>query len=60
MESGDIRPLHPEVVAYALMGIAHFQALRWILWADTDNPSLSPEIQDAIFAFITQGLGRTL
>lgn len=30
--AGQIRPLDPEVVAHALMGIGHFLALRWIVW----------------------------
>ncbi|HLY30411.1 MAG TPA: TetR/AcrR family transcriptional regulator [Ktedonobacterales bacterium] len=59
VQHGDIRPIDPEVIAYALMGIAHFQALRWILWADNESATISPEVADAIFSFIAQGLEPT-
>nr|BBH93063.1 hypothetical protein KTA_12620 [Thermogemmatispora argillosa] len=32
MEAGEIRQMDPETLAYALMGIGHFLALRWIVW----------------------------
>jgi hypothetical protein len=44
------------VVTYALMGIAHFEALRWILWADGEEATVPPAVLDAIFTFIARGL----
>jgi AcrR family transcriptional regulator len=32
MERGQIRPGNVEGLAYALMGIGHFLALRWLIW----------------------------
>lgn len=32
IKAGEVRPLDPDVVAHALMGIGHFLALRWIVW----------------------------
>ncbi len=54
--AGDIRAIDPEVVTYALMGIAHFEALRWILWADGEEATVPPAVLDAIFTFIARGL----
>ncbi len=57
--AGEIRPVDPEVVTFALMGIAHFEALRWILWANVDDDAtVSPAVLDAIFTFIAHGLSR--
>lgn len=56
-----IAPSDPEVLAYALMGIGHFLALRWIIWpqdgaADDAPPQLPEEVFSAIFDFIARGL----
>lgn len=32
MSDGEIRTMDPETLAYALMGIGHFVALRWLVW----------------------------
>jgi AcrR family transcriptional regulator len=61
MDAGTVRPMDPEAVAYALMGIGHFLALRWLIWPqeeyDTSEPSRLP---DEVFAsaldLITHGL----
>jgi AcrR family transcriptional regulator len=37
MEAGEIRRMDPEALAYALMGIGHFLALRWIVWPQLPN-----------------------
>lgn len=59
MAAGDIRPLPPEAVAYTLMGIAHFLALRWLIWPQTEAPTqIPPEIVDAAFAVISHGLAQ--
>ncbi|MBX5448974.1 TetR/AcrR family transcriptional regulator [Thermogemmatispora sp.] len=39
MEAGEIRQMDPEALAYALMGIGHFLALRWIIWPQTSAAS---------------------
>jgi AcrR family transcriptional regulator len=56
--AGEIRAIDAEVTTYALMGIAHFEALRWILWEDSEHATVSPAVLDAIFAFIAHGLER--
>ena len=62
MNAGDIRRLAPEAVAYALMGIGHFLALRWLIWPDEEGdgatPELPAEIFDAMMEFITHGLAH--
>lgn len=60
MANGDIRMLDPEATAYALMGIAHFLALRWLIWPQDQAPAqIPPAVVDAAFAFITHGLAQT-
>lgn len=53
MAAGQIRELDPEALAYALMGIGHFIALRWVVWEGKAVPN-------AVFAsmmdFILNGL----
>lgn len=56
--SEEIRPLDPEVTAYALMGIAHFLALRWIIWPQSDAATISDEIIDVAFDFVAHGMAR--
>lgn len=70
MEAGEIRSVNPEALAYALMGIGHFVALRWIIWpqeGEDDNdgkngnePETPPHLPEEIFAslleFINHGL----
>lgn len=62
MEAGTIRSMNPEAIAYALMGIGHFIALRWIIWpqegdnAGENPPQLPDEIYTSVLDFITHGL----
>lgn len=70
MKAGEIRSINPEALAYALMGIGHFVALRWIIWPQVaeDSPEnknsnkseIPPQLPEEIFAslldFITHGL----
>lgn len=68
MQAGQIRETNEEAIGYALMGIAHFLALRWIIWpaeGDTGTaqlPGRLPEaiipdaVFDAVFTFIARGL----
>jgi AcrR family transcriptional regulator len=65
MEAGTIRPMNPEAVTYALMGIGHFVALRWIVWPQEGGevPESTAGLPDEIFAsvmdFIAHGLARS-
>jgi|GEM_PF-599840 len=36
MEAGEIRSMDPEALTYALIGIGHFLALRWLIWPDDE------------------------
>ena len=43
MRAGQIRETNEEAIGYALMGIAHFLALRWIIWpAEGENGQAQP------------------
>jgi len=61
MEAGDIRPMNPEAVAFALMGIGHFLALRWLIWpaapqqaSGTDG--IPTDVFESAMDFIAHGL----
>jgi AcrR family transcriptional regulator len=63
MDAGEIRRMDPEGLAYALIGIGHFVALRWLIWpqepSDGEQRRLSglPEhVFDAVIDFILHGL----
>jgi AcrR family transcriptional regulator len=62
MSKGSIRQLDTEAIAYALMGIGHFIAMRWLVWPQeisneqSDQSELSPEVFASIMEFITYGL----
>lgn len=61
MEAGVVVPADPDALAYALMGIGHFLALRWIIWpqdgiTDDAPPQLPDEVFSAVFDFIARGL----
>ena len=64
MEAGTIRQMNPEAVTYALMGIGHFVALRWIVWSQqsSESPESTASLPDEVFAavmdFIVHGLAR--
>jgi AcrR family transcriptional regulator len=64
MEAGTIRSENPEAIAYALMGISHFVALRWIVWPQEgdEQEGFTPHLPDEIFAsvmdFIFHGLAK--
>ncbi|MBE3561230.1 MAG: TetR/AcrR family transcriptional regulator, partial [Ktedonobacteraceae bacterium] len=65
MEAGMIREMpSPEAIAYALMGIGHFVALRWLIWSQDQQdqqgqegqeavPTLPPEVFETVVDFIT-------
>jgi AcrR family transcriptional regulator len=54
MQAGQIRRLDPEVLAYALMGLADFLGMRWVLWSD-DPAKRAAVLEDAL-SFIHHGL----
>ncbi|GHO88412.1 TetR/AcrR family transcriptional regulator [Dictyobacter formicarum] len=61
MDNGSIRKLDPEAIAYTLMGIGHFIALRWLIWPPEGGPGASsdelPEsVFDSMMEFISNGL----
>ena len=62
MEVRTVRSMDPEALAYALMGIGHFVALRWIIWPQEGDetrerpPRLPGEIFSSVLEFIAHGL----
>jgi AcrR family transcriptional regulator len=62
MEARMLRSMDPEALAYALMGIGHFVALRWIIWPQEGDearerpPRLPGEIFTSVLEFIAHGL----
>src|SRR5579884_1120644 len=56
MKAGTIRTLSPEATAYALMGIGHFVALRWIVWPQENEEAqeTSSHLPDDIFASVIE------
>lgn len=54
--SGQLRPLDTEPVAYALLGLTEFLALRYIFW----NHAAPPTLWETVRGFITEGIsGKT-
>lgn len=53
MDAGEIRRGEPETLAYALMGVADFIGMRWVLWAGEAPPR---EVVDEVMALIRDGL----
>jgi len=58
MEHGYIRRTDPDVLAWALMGMAEFVTLRWIVW--TGASDLEPERFAAFVEVMSRALGVTL
>ena len=62
MDEGSVRRLDPEAIAYTLMGIGHFVALRWLIWPQEDegahgySGSLPQGVFESIMEFIAHGL----
>lgn len=67
MHEGEVEITDPEAIAYALMGIAHFVALRWLIWpqegegrestlSDTAAAPLPDAVYTAVMEFVTRGL----
>lgn len=53
MEAGEFRRIDPETVAYALIGIAEFLGMRWVLWEKEDVPGKAFE---AAMSLMFEGL----
>ncbi|WP_338247060.1 TetR/AcrR family transcriptional regulator [Dictyobacter halimunensis] len=61
MDDGTIRKLDPEAIAYTLMGIGHFIALRWLIWPPqggqkVNNDELPESVFESMIEFISNGL----
>lgn len=62
MGEGAVRKMDPETISYALMGIGHFVALRWLVWQpDNAVPTaqaekLPEDVFTSLMDFITHGL----
>lgn len=50
---GQIRPLHPEALAYALMGAFQMVGMRWPLWHGRMPPE---EVVETVISFILHGI----
>ncbi|MDP8982035.1 MAG: TetR/AcrR family transcriptional regulator [Acidobacteriota bacterium] len=53
IESGDVKPLDPECLAWCLMGMAHFLGMRWVLWEGQPLPERQFE---SALEFIHRGI----
>ncbi len=73
MEAGEIRQIDPEALAYALIGIGHFVALRWLIWPQeppgqegqpageaTSKPEDPPELPERVFSSLLEFLAHGL
>lgn len=71
MEAGEIREMDPEALAYALIGIGHFLALRWLVWPNDEEGQLeqdhagtventAQELPERVFATLLDFLARGL
>lgn len=54
IQSGRLRPLDSEVLAYSLMGIADFLGMRWVVWGD--GVDVPPEVVDHVVDFVFHGM----
>jgi len=55
MERGEIERSDPEVVAFALLGVGHFVAMRYLLWGE----AMPDGAGEAAIAFVQAGLRPT-
>jgi AcrR family transcriptional regulator len=51
-ERGEISNSDPEVLAYCMLGVGHFMAMRYLLWDD----EMPPAAEEAAIAFVQRGL----
>ncbi|MFC4023298.1 TetR/AcrR family transcriptional regulator [Oceanobacillus longus] len=55
VDSHECKALHPETIAYCLMGIGQFIGMRWVLWEERLVPD---EVLDEVMEVIFNGLKR--
>ncbi len=69
MDRGEIREMDEEALAYALIGIGHFLALRWLVWPNDAKGQLiegaaaegdAPELPERVFATLLEFLAHGL
>ncbi len=53
---GEVAPVDVEAIAYALMGIADFVGMRWVLWADDSRSDVPEPVIRAILHLLHHGL----
>jgi AcrR family transcriptional regulator len=53
MDKGEIGRFDPEVLAYALMGIADFIGMRFVVW---DSPETLERVTDEVMQFVKHGV----
>lgn len=53
-QTGELRPLDPESVAWCLIGVAEALHMRWMEWEGIEPP---PHVMDAVMAMISHGIG---
>lgn len=53
MDSGELRRFDPEVLAYALMGVADFIGMRFVLW---NKPDELERVVDEVTEFVAHGV----
>lgn len=53
MSEGEVREGDPEVLAYAMMGMADFLGMRWVLWAGEEEEDLDHIVEEASRLFRT-------
>ena len=58
-QAGTVRPIPPEPLAYALLGLGHISGLRWVLWPGPDPDAVQldlPDVVRSLGAFILYGV----
>lgn len=61
--SGEVRPMDPDVAAWALMGIGELIGMRWVLWDEEGTepckgprPDVPEQVFEEMMQFIERGL----
>jgi AcrR family transcriptional regulator len=59
--TGEVRPMDPDVAAWALMGIGELIGMRWVLWEDDAGAQPVPrEVPENVFEEMMQFIERAL
>ncbi|HEY0755165.1 MAG TPA: TetR/AcrR family transcriptional regulator [Ktedonobacteraceae bacterium] len=59
IDEGSIRKLDAQAIAYTLMGIGHFVAMRWLVWpqeTEQEHEELPEAVFNSMMDFIAHGL----